>query len=126
MNKPKDVLKPLKIKGYARAFGDPGKAELTYDSLLNFAKAYLCRKTKTLMKDPIWDAYTNEEIIIEYFSHLFTDNEKMREEFESDLIDRKSDYDWIVAQEEQNKKELQAMSDELEDSLDFSPEVLGE
>lgn len=123
----KDPLKKFKYIGYCRGVGKPGD-QITFDDLVNFAKAYLCRQTKTLWNDPIWDQYHEAEILTEYFSHIFATNEEMRKQFETELNVEAYGEDlvsWFDKQIEENKKELEVLNDKMEDKVSFSPDELG-
>lgn len=120
-----DRLKSLKFKGYCWAHTPPGE-DTSLDDLISFAKFYLCRKSQTLWKDSIWDDYTDEEILIEYFAHLFTEDKKSKEEFELTLnndgmIDEET-YDWFDRMIAKNQQEMKAKLKELPEKISFSPD----
>ena len=90
----------------------------------------LAIKTHRLMKDPIFDTYTPEEIIAEYYSHLYSTDKQAREEFEAQMrgqdIDKLNDfYSWTEKMIEDNKKDLEAHEETLEKDLSFNPADLG-
>lgn len=124
----KDPLLRLKYIGYCRAFVSPNGDEMTLDDLVSFAKNYLCLKTSTLSKDPVWETYTDEEILVEYYTHLFTNEKDAKEAFENsiDAYD-KTTYDWLDKMVAENQKEMAEKADAMEDKVSFSPnDVLGE
>lgn len=117
-------LDVLKYRGYCRSITAPGE-DLNFFDLVDFAKDYLCRKTRTLWKDPIWKEYTSEEVLIEYFSYLFLENEEFKREFEIKIEAYSSDqediYDWLDEQVEKNKEDLDSMQSEMADKVSFTP-----
>ena len=124
----KDPLVKFKHIGYCRAFVSATGDKMTYDDLLNYAKSFLCLKTNTLWKDPIWDSYGDEELLSEYYMHLYSTDKDARKGFE-DSIDAydKETYDWLDKMVENNQKEMKAKSDDMEDNVSFAPsDVLGE
>lgn len=129
--KPHDPFKPLKYIAYCKACTPP--EGMNYGEFLEVIKTYLCFETKTLFKDPIWDTYSDEELIIEYYARLFKNSPERREEFEAE-IDKKdvleSEYDEFLKFAdkgiEKNREELEEKADKLEDSLSFTPDTLGD
>lgn len=120
----RDVLEPLKFKGYCWAFTPPGE-DTSFEDFVNFAKFTLCRKCNRLWKDPIWEAYTDEEVLIEYFAHLFSTDEVRRKEFESKLATEAGDYediyDWLDRKVAENQAENAAKVAAQPDSIVFEP-----
>lgn len=115
----KDPLEPLKLIAYARAFTPLGREDVSYQDLLIYAQMMLCKETKTLYKDPIWDTYTDEEILIEYFSHFFMKDEDAKSEFEAAVTGVADDmFEWLDQKSKEADKELE---DSLEDSVSFTP-----
>lgn len=121
-----DRLRNLKFKGYCRSFTAPGD-EMSLDDLVIFAKFFLCRKSRRLWKDPIWEDYTDEEILIEYFAHLYAEDKTAKEEFEMDLnheegIVDEDAYEWLERKVKENQEELKKKIEELPEKISFSPE----
>lgn len=121
-----DRLRNLKFKGYCWANTPPGD-ETSLSDLITFAKFYLCRKARRLSKDPIWDEYTDEEILIEYFAHLYTEDKTAKEEFELSLnheegIVDEDAYSWLDKMVAQNQEEMKKKAEELPEKISFSPE----
>lgn len=85
-----------------------------------------------MFKDPIWDKYTDEELMIEYFSVLFRSDKIRREEFERDIAKHtgKTNYDDFLEFAdkaiENNEQELEEKSDSLPDKISFTPDSLGD
>lgn len=121
-----DPLRSLKFKGYCWAHTAPGE-NTTITDLTNFAKFYLCKHAHRLWKDPIWDQYTDEEILIEYFGHLFSKDEVTRKEFEAEInagteVYGDDIYDWLDKKIAENQKEMKKKLDEMPDRVSFSPD----
>lgn len=124
----KDPLLKVKYVAYCRAFVSATGESMTYEELLNYAKTYLCLKTSRLWKDPIWESYTDEELLVEYYTHLFTNDKDAKKLFE-DSIDAydKDTYDWLDKMVEKNQKEMDEQAENMEDKVSFNPsDVLGE
>lgn len=124
----KDVFFNLKFIAYCWSQMPPGSLDLK-----NFAKHcqfQLCHINKVLMKDPVWDKYTNEEIIAEYFAHRMQTEDNFLKEFEiymaadgGEIMDFDS---WADVQMKKDDDERAAKLRELEDKVDFSPDdVMG-
>jgi len=64
-------LNSLRKIAYLKVKGPPNNEAWTFNSLVILAKTVLGLEFKRLEKDPIWDSYTEEEILIEYFAFLF-------------------------------------------------------
>lgn len=124
--KPKDPLTALKYRGYVRAITVPGE-ETTLEDFVSFAKFFLCKQTRRLWKDPIWDSYTDEEILIEYFAHLFFTDKSARTEFEVNAFSGTDTYgediyDWLDRKIAENQAEREKKLDEMPDKVSFSPD----
>lgn len=126
--KPKDPLHNLKYIGYCAAFMPPGKALLP--EFVIYAKTYLCIKNRVLFKDVIWDTYGDEEIMVEYFAHIFSSDSRKKEEFEGLIGASKSEYDEFVEFANKgivdNVGELEDKAKEMDESISFSPNTLGD
>ncbi len=84
MKKSLDQFTSLKYKGYCRSQLPPGEGR-TMDDFANYAKFFICQQAKVLWNDPIWDTYTIEGIIVEYYAYLFELDGKLRKEFEASI-----------------------------------------
>lgn len=123
-----DPFKNLKHIGYCMSQWNVAGL----DDLVTYARFQLCLKTKTLMKDPIWDTYTKEEILAEFYAHQFTTNKEFLKQFELELniadgvVDDFADWaDKQIAKEaEIRAKTLESM----EEKVSFNPadSVMGE
>lgn len=127
--KPKkdDPLETLKYRAYCRALTAPGE-DTTLEDFITFAKFFLCKLSHRLWKDPIWDEYTDEEILIEYFSHLFSTDKAARAEFEVQAFSGKEMYgediyDWLDRKMDELKVENEKKLEEMPDKVSFSPET---
>lgn len=111
----------LKYIAYCMSQLPPESVKTTFEDVVQFAKFQLCIKNNRLMKDPIWDQYTDEEILVEHYAHNFSKSAEAKIEFEKEYMqgDAKID-DWMV-EESQNLD-----SKVLEDRVSFKPENVGE
>lgn len=120
-----DRLRNLKFKGYCRAHTPPGE-DTSLGDLVDFAKFFLCRHSKRLWKDPVWDQYTDEEILIEYFAHLFSKDEKLKAEFETQInageVISEEIYEWFDRKIAENQEEMKQKLESLPEKISFSPE----
>jgi hypothetical protein len=122
-----DIFYNLKYIGYCWAVLPPQDVDFDFNDFVRYCKFQLCKTTNTLMLDPIWDKYEDEEIIAEYYAHVFSNSDKEREKFEGTLKGFSDDiFDWFDQQIEKNQKELKSKADELEEDVSFTPDVMGE
>ena len=105
----------------------PEGVKQSFEDYVQFAKFQLSVDKHVLMEDPIWDKYTDEQILIEYMAGLFSKNPEKVKEFEMKLTGKDTDiYDWFDKKIEENQKEMSEKLEEMEDTVSFSPESLGE
>jgi len=125
----RDSLRSLKFLGYCRSQTPPGEG-MTFEDMVNFAKFFLCNKTNTLWKSEVWNTYTQEEILIEYFSLRFNADEEARQEFETQMgmgeEDHTEVYDWLDRMVKENQEEMENKLENLPDKVSFSPGSTGE
>lgn len=127
--KPKDPFFRIKHIGYCMSDMPSQKADSA--DFLNFCKFQLCVQTRRLMKDPIWDSYTPEEIMAEYFAWKFHLSAEAKNEYELALGDKHGAIDdfskWA---DDQMKKEAEIEKQVLEsheDRVSFKPQdVMGD
>ena len=93
---------------------------LTEEHLIDYAKWQLCKSRNLLFNDPIFKEYTKEEILVEFFSIKFDEDEKLKEAFKLEMQGvNKSDLDWFEKMEKlyQEKAEEETKSSLGEDAL---------
>lgn len=122
--KKRDPYRNLKWFGYKMAV-DPR----TGPELVRFAQFHLAKKTGRLMKDPIWDDYTREEIMAEFYAHNFVDNpNQFREKFEMEIGDVYGEVDefsaWADREMAKEAKIRDETLDGMEDRVAFDPKNL--
>lgn len=132
MTKPKkkiiDPYRNLKKLGY---YTSQLPDRYSKEDLIRYAKFQLARRAKRLLKDPIWDEYTEEELLIEFYSHQFEDNEKFKVEFEQELgksADKIDDFAaWADKKIAEDAKIRDMTMGQAEDHVKFSPnDVMGD
>lgn len=116
-------LDKLKEIAYIRAFGKVGKDDddfppMDWEELIDLFKSTLCYKKRILTKDPIWDSYTEEEIIIEYFETLFHENYKFADKFKLEYFYKQTGVDFADWTDKELKKEE---LDDLPENFVFVP-----
>lgn len=116
----KDPLYPLKYRGYCWSVTEPG-GNITYDDFVLYCRFYLAKWSGRLIKDPLIESYTDEEIITEYFAHLYSESKEARQAFETEsgMSDEVVDdfHEWS----ESMMEELRQENEELPDKVSFSP-----
>lgn len=123
----KDIFFKLKQRAFNQCFlPDDG---ISLSDFVIFCKMHLCNTYKIPTKSTVWDEYTDEDIIIEYFSIKFLKDTSFKDEFISQkngtsLMDHTMDEDeffkWAEKQEMDQKKELEKLKAEG-DTIHFSP-----
>lgn len=128
MSKPqRDSHFRLKYIGYCLSQLPPDEAETTLDDFVQHAKFQLCVEKRVLMEDAIWDKYTDEQILVEYYGMLFSKSKEERTRFEAQMGGDDPDlHGWFDKMIEQNKVEMEAKASKLPDSVKFIPPALGE
>lgn len=135
MKKTKEPIKRdpfLRLKYLGYCLSQMPEKDTVLEEFVQFAKFQLCFKNRLLMKDPIWDTYTKEEILMEFYAHQMQNNEKAKAELEKDLNMEGNAIDdfaaWADEQIKVNKEELQGtMGHDMEDKVSFNPaNVLGD
>lgn len=127
-NNEQNPLFRLKYMGYFMAGFDLERKDLNYDDFVRIAKFYLCELRGVLTKDPIWDKYSNEEILIEYYAAIYKTNKEARETLEAHLNATVDDDEWMDQQVIANRKRREAeKAGKIEDEIFFDPsmETLG-
>lgn len=125
--KKRDPYRNLKWFGYKMAV-----APISGPELVNFARFHLAKKTNRLLKDPIWDQYTREELMVEFYAHNFVDNpNQFKEKFESEIGDVFGEVDdFSVWADKEMAKEAKIRDETLngmEDRVAFDPKnIMGD
>lgn len=97
--------------------------------LVRYAKFYLASKTNKLLKDPVWDQYTSEEILVEFYAYLMEDKEyRLKFEQESGIKGEVDDFaSWAEKKIQEDSKIRDRVMGEMEENVKFSPnDVIGE
>ena len=80
------------------------------------------------MKDPVWDSYEDEDILVEYYAYLYSNSEDERSKFEASLQGdgyNEDIYAWLDKMVEQNQKDTKELAAKQED-IEFTPNSLGD
>lgn len=97
-NKPETNQDPffgLKYIAYHRAVL-PAPEECTPEIVANYARWQICKARNILWNDPIWDSYTDEEIMIEFFAITFDQSEQSRIDFQNSFVNTSEDvHEWM-------------------------------
>jgi len=120
-----DPLFALKFIAYCRSQLPPEDHGRDDTDIINYAKWYVCRTRNVLFLDPIWDKYTNEDILIEFLAIRFDEDKVVKESFEAQMNGVSEDEQaWFERMErkfleEQDKKSKELMGDkeEIEDKF---------
>lgn len=78
------------------------------------------------MESEVWEKYSDENIIIEYFSIKFLRDPDFKKEFETLKLgstDTDSFLEWANSMEQKNKKEIEEKKQNMQDSVNFIPGV---
>lgn len=127
MKPSEDKLFKIKYMGFCMAQMPPEDVASDFADFVRYAKFQLSVDKCVLMEDPMWDKYTDEQILVEYFANLFMKSKEERERFEGQFKGEDPDlYDWFDRKIAENKKELEAKAADLEDSVSFKPDSLGD
>lgn len=123
-----DPLLRIKYLGYslAKLSSAPNMSDF-----VRYAKFQLCVRTKRLMKDPIWDTYTKEEILVEFYALKFDTDKKYLQEFEVQLLGlpgATNDFsDWADREMAKEAKMKEHTLDNMEQRVEFNPaDIMGE
>lgn len=137
-SKSHDPFKVLKYIAYLRTGFPASNEDLDEETLINYAKWQICSARSILWLDPIWDAYTPQEILIEFFAIKFDESAELRQEFERDIVEVKAvDLSWFDEMEAKYRKAKPAPTPEddiiksedseekepVEQEPDYGPEV---
>lgn len=102
---PKDPFFGLKYIAFCRTGLIVDGETLDEEAMLAFAKWQICKVRNILWNDPVWDNYTNPEILIEYFAIKFDEDADLRTAFEASTVSAKeADVDWFERMEKKLKE----------------------
>jgi len=119
----------LKFIGYCLSQLPPDEAGVDLSDYVEYCKFQLCKITRRLLKDPIWETYNEEDIISEYYAHLFSNSKTEKEKFEATFKgEDTSVYDWLDQMVEKNQREMEEKAKELDlnEGFEFSPDSMGD
>jgi len=98
-----DPFKGLKHIAYCRTGIVP---DMSMPVLVDYAKWQICKIRKVLWHDPIWNEYTEEEILIEFFCINFDLSPEARTDFERSVLKPQSkDLAWFTEMEKKYAKQ---------------------
>lgn len=85
----------------------PGKADdPELADFIRYARFQLAAVKRILYWDPVWDNYTDEQILIEYYAMLFDKDPKFRTEYEAMTgTPIEDDIDWMEREIAKNQAE---------------------
>lgn len=127
MSKDVQGLFRLEYMAYCMSQMPPQGVNSTLEDYVRFAKFRLSIDKHVLMEDPIWDKYTDEQILIEFLANEFVKDSKKLQEFEAKLLGQDDDiYDWFDKKISENQKEMAKELDKMEETVKFVPETIGE
>ena len=123
-----DYLERAKHVGYCWSQLPPSDST-KFSDFVEYARFYLCTKASVLMKDPIWENYSDLDILAEYFAWIYRESEDMKKSFEKDTGITSGDieemHDWFDRMIDKNKVELEQKAEELEDINFDAADVMG-
>lgn len=128
--KTEDKFFKMKYMGYCLAQMPPEEAETSLEDFINHCKFQLCVLSNRLLKDPIWEAYTDEDIIVEYFAHRVEKDQEFKDTLEARFKGFDEDtYDWFDEMIEKNQEELKTFKEKVAEEaeeINYSPNGSGE
>lgn len=115
----------LQYIGYFICGFDTEREDIRFKDFVEIAKFHLAQEKGVLLKDPVWNKYEDEEILIEYYGSLFYKNKEAKEKFEAllDGIDT-DDFEWMEEQIQKNREQFKKSNEDLEKeakNLSFEP-----
>ena len=109
----KDPFFALKYIAYLRTGQTVNEDDLDMETIAQFAKWQICKVRNVLWNDPIWDSYTTEELMVEFFAIKFDESEDLRNEFEAKIVTaKKEDLDWLERMERKDRESKQGKINE--------------
>jgi len=125
----RDPFFNLKYLAYCMSQQPANRSDVDLSDFVRFAKYNICQERGVLFWDPVWEGYTDEHILIEYYAILLEKDSNFREEFEAKISSTldDSDVDWMDKMIEENQKEREAKAkEEAEADFDFKPDKTGD
>ncbi len=129
-NKPvkiSDQLKNLKNIAYRMVQTGDKLDNGTFEDFVNFCKNKICIAKNKYLFDPMWDNYSEEEIIIEYYTLQFSKDAELVTAFENVLqfgdgnTSDNPDFDWMEAEVKKNEEALKRYNEDKPDEFSMSP-----
>lgn len=112
-SRPVDPFFGLKYIAYCRTGLPVNPEDVDEQALFNFAKWQICKVRNVLWNDPVWDSYTAQEVLAEYFAIKFDESSELRAEFERGMSGvKKSDLDWLEERAERHRKSQEAAAED--------------
>lgn len=110
-----------RVANHPAKFDDPDLADY-----IQYAKFQICFDRKIGLYDPMWDNYSDEQVLVEYYALLFEKDKAFKDDFEAKIgVPIEDDIDWMEQEIEKNRKEVgelkttsEKKSDEFEDTPD--------
>jgi len=96
----------------------------TVNLFVDHCKTTLCFNLKIAYKDPLWDSYTDEEIIIEYYCHVYNTNKAEADKMRASFVKEEDFFAWTEKMMKKNEEDLDKKREEMED-VNFSPDIMG-
>lgn len=114
-----DLLRRAKHVGYCWSHMPP-EDDTKFEDFVEYARFQLCMRTHRLMQDPIWENYSDIQILAEYFGWMYSESKEQRDKIEHEIGMNEDMYDWFDRMIEENKEELKQKAEALED-INFDP-----
>lgn len=118
-----DPFYGLKYIAYCRAHLPPEDA-FELEDFTDYAKQYICAKRNALWLDPIWDRYTEEDILAEYFTIRVFEDEQVKVEMENSFkfLSKKDEAFFEKMTKDYEDRKAKKLADSLPDKIadDFS------
>ena len=130
--KNKEVDPFLKLKHIAYCIASPPfkTNDASLEAFVKYARHQICVTKNILYFDPIWDSYSDEQVLVEYYALRFEKDKDFLEQFEVEVINdgkMEDDIDWMekeIAKNKTNVEEYNKIKDEIEEFED-TPDSLG-
>ena len=112
-------MSQLPPDGFGTNFGD----------YMNFVQYSLSKHYKIPVKSDVWDKYTDEELIVEFYAVRYDTDEDEKNKMEGiieGLTGGDDDiYSWFDRKIKENQEENKEKQSEMEDDVSFSPDTMG-